>query len=69
MARYFVDCRAMPSESNCSLYISGERDHVIEAASQHAVAVHQHEDTPELREEIAGALQEEEQPVGVGVTA
>jgi hypothetical protein len=42
---------------------------VIEAASQHAVSVHQHEDTPELREEIAGAIQEERQPVGVAVPA
>lgn len=66
MARFFVDCRSMPSESNCSLYISGEKDEVIEAASQHAVSVHGHDDTPELREEIAGAVQEERTPVGVG---
>ena len=68
MARYFVDCRSMPSESNCSLYISGERDEVIEAASQHAVSVHQHDDNAELRDMIAGGLHEEEQPVGVGAT-
>jgi hypothetical protein len=66
MGRYYVDCRSMPSESNCSLYISGEKDHVINAAAEHAVSVHGHEDTPELREEIAGQLQEESTPVGVG---
>jgi len=66
MDRYYVDCRSMPSESNCSLYISGDRDEVIRAASEHAVSVHGHDDSPQLREEIAGALQEEQMPVGVG---
>ena len=66
MARYFVDCRSMPSESNCSLYISGERDEVVRAAAEHAASVHGHEDTPELRKEIEGALQEEQAPVGAG---
>jgi predicted small metal-binding protein len=66
MARYFVDCRSMPSESNCSLYISGERDEVVRAAAEHAASVHGHEDTPEFRQEIEGSLQEERTPVGVG---
>jgi predicted small metal-binding protein len=69
MARYFVDCRSMPSETNCSLYISGDRDEVIRAAAEHAASVHQHEDNQELRDMIAGSLQEEEQPVGTAVTA
>jgi Protein of unknown function (DUF1059) len=66
MSRYYADCRSMPSESNCSLYISGEKDHVLRAAVEHAVSVHGHEDSPELREEIEGQLQEEQAPVGVG---
>jgi len=33
------------------------------------VSVHQHEDNEELRDMIAGGLQEEEQPVGIAVTA
>jgi predicted small metal-binding protein len=66
MSRYYVDCRAMPSESNCSLYISGEKDEVVRAAAEHAVSVHGHDDSPELRQEIEGALQEERDPVGVG---
>jgi Protein of unknown function (DUF1059) len=69
MSRYYVDCRSMPSESNCSLYISGERDHVLRAAAEHAASVHGHEDTPEFRAELEGALQEERQEVGVGVAA
>jgi predicted small metal-binding protein len=69
MSRYYVDCRSMPSESNCSLYISGERDHVIRAAAEHAASVHGHEDTQEFRDEIAQHLQEETQEVGVGAAA
>jgi hypothetical protein len=59
VARKFVDCREMPSESNCSLYISGTEDEVVRAASEHAVSVHGHEDTPELREEIRTHLKDE----------
>ena len=65
MARYFVDCRETPSVSNCSLYISGEKDHVIRAAAEHAISVHEHEDTPELREMIESQLKEEQAPVGM----
>jgi len=59
MARKVADCREMPSEMNCTLTISGEEDEVVAAASQHAVAVHGHTDTPELREQIRGMLKEE----------
>ena len=57
--RYMADCRKYPSESNCSLTITGERDEVIRAATEHAVSVHGHEDTPELREQLAGMLEQE----------
>jgi hypothetical protein len=60
MARKMADCRRFPSDSNCSLTIIGEEDEVVEAGAQHAVSVHQHEDTPELREEIRGMLEPEE---------
>jgi hypothetical protein len=66
MARKFVDCREMPSESNCSLYISGEEDHLVEAAVQHAVSVHGHDDTPAFRDEIRNHMQDERAEVGVG---
>jgi hypothetical protein len=60
MARMMADCRRFPSDSNCSLTIIGEEDEVLEAAAQHAVSVHQHDDTPELREDIRGMLEPEE---------
>lgn len=52
-----VDCRKMPSESNCSLTIAGTEEEVIRASAEHAVSVHGHEDTPALREEIKGQLE------------
>ena len=57
MARLMADCRRFPSESNCSLVIIGEEDEVVRAASEHAISVHDHEDTPEFREEIRGFLE------------
>ena len=53
MARKYVDCREVPSESNCTVAISADSvDELVEAAVQHAVAVHKHADTPEFREQI-----------------
>jgi len=63
MARKYVDCREMPSESGCDLTISGSEKHVLDAAVIHAVTAHGHEDSPELREQLRGALKEE--PEGV----
>lgn len=59
MTRYYVDCREMPSETNCDLAMSGSEQHLVEAAATHAVTAHGHEDTPELREEIRKGMKEE----------
>ncbi|MEP7129769.1 MAG: DUF1059 domain-containing protein [Sphingomicrobium sp.] len=51
MDRKFIDCRDYPSESGCSVAISADsEDEVVEAAAQHAIKVHGHEDGPELRD-------------------
>jgi hypothetical protein len=57
--RVFADCRAFPSENNCSLYIAGTPDEVLEIAISHAVRSHGHEDTPEFREELRAFLKDE----------
>jgi predicted small metal-binding protein len=57
MTRYMIDCRKVPSENNCSLAIAGTEDEVLDAAAAHAVASHGHDNTPELREMLRGALQ------------
>ena len=59
MPRKYIDCREMPSENNCDLTMAGSEEHVVEAAAIHAVSAHQHDDTPQLREEIRGALKDE----------
>lgn len=49
----------MPSEKNCDVYMAGSEEHLLEAAVEHAVKSHAHEDTPELRNEIRGAMEPE----------
>ncbi|MEY9873354.1 putative small metal-binding protein [Streptacidiphilus sp. MAP12-33] len=57
--RKVADCRDYPSESGCSLTIAGEEEEVVRAAAEHAVSVHGETDSPELRNEIRGALKDE----------
>ncbi|MBM3531339.1 MAG: DUF1059 domain-containing protein [Alphaproteobacteria bacterium] len=53
MARMYIDCRDYPSEMNCTVAISADsRKELIDAAVQHAVTVHGHQDSPQLREQI-----------------
>ena len=53
MPRKFIDCREFPSEMNCTLAISADTEkELLEAAVQHAVAVHGHKDTPEFRNQL-----------------
>lgn len=59
MTRKIIDCRAFPNDVGCTLAISGEPDELVSAAAQHAVAVHGHADTPELREQLRGLLGDE----------
>jgi predicted small metal-binding protein len=54
----FVDCRQYPSEMNCSVSIAADsKKELIDAATQHAVAVHGHKDSPELRGQIEKMIQ------------
>lgn len=59
MSRKVADCRDYPSESGCTLTISGEEDEVVVAALQHAVASHGHEDTEEVRTWLRENLKDE----------
>ena len=50
MARVHIDCREFPSEMNCTLaLVADSEEELLEAAVQHAVAVHQHQDSSEFR--------------------
>jgi Protein of unknown function (DUF1059) len=59
MARMYLDCREMPSESGCDLAMSGSEEHLLEAAVTHAVTKHGHQDTPELRSALREAMRAE----------
>lgn len=59
MARKYIDCREFPSEMQCTIAISADReDELIGAAVQHAVSVHGETDTPKFRAEIKKVIHE-----------
>jgi predicted small metal-binding protein len=59
MARWHIDCRDYPSEMNCTVAISADSEkELLDAAVQHAVVVHKHEDTPEFRAQLKTALKQ-----------
>ncbi|MER5963012.1 DUF1059 domain-containing protein [Streptomyces sp. NPDC002057] len=62
MTRKVADCRSTPSVMNCTLTISGEEEEVVKAAVDHAVSVHGHADTLELRSEVRAGLVDEKVP-------
>jgi predicted small metal-binding protein len=66
----YIDCREFPSEMHCSVAISADTDkELIDAAVQHAVEVHGHQDTPEFRKEIMGAMREGTPPLRAKASA
>jgi predicted small metal-binding protein len=59
MSRKYIDCREFPSESNCTVAISADsEDELIDAAAYHAIQVHGHEDSSELRSQLREAVRE-----------
>jgi predicted small metal-binding protein len=57
MARKYVDCREIPSDSKCTVAISADSENeLIEVAVQHAVSVHGHHDTAEFRKMLKQAV-------------
>jgi hypothetical protein len=55
MNRKYIDCREFPSEMNCTV--------ALEAAVQHAVSVHHHDDSPELRTQLRALFHEGTPPI------
>jgi predicted small metal-binding protein len=48
----------LSQRNNCSLKISGTGEEVLDAAVQHAVSAHGHQNTPELRGQIRTMLKD-----------
>jgi len=66
MTRLYIDCREYPSESNCTVALGADTaQELLEAAVQHAVAVHGHTDTPELRSQIQACFHQGTPPATV----
>jgi predicted small metal-binding protein len=60
MARKFIDCREYPSEIHCTVAISADSEReLLDVAVQHAVAIHGHSDSPELRAMLKTLIKEE----------
>ena len=55
-----ANCGKIPSEKNYKLVLmapENQRDDLIEAAVSHAIKTHNHQDTPELRNELNKAIE------------
>jgi predicted small metal-binding protein len=64
MMRKYIDCRDVPSEMNCTIAIAADNDEeLLEAAVQHAVAVHGHSDSPEFRNQLRAVFKEGTPPL------
>lgn len=67
MARKYIDCREFPSTMNCTIAISADsEEELLEAAVQHAVAVHGHDDSPEFRNQLRAIFKEGTPPLKAG---
>ncbi|MCB1966537.1 MAG: DUF1059 domain-containing protein [Candidatus Accumulibacter sp.] len=59
MTRQYIDCREYPSDTNCTVSIAADSDEeLLEAAVQHAVTVHGHQDNEELRKTLCTLFKE-----------
>lgn len=63
MTRKMIDCRDFPSETGCTLMMSGTQSELLQAAAEHAVSVHLHEDGPELRTQLLSMMKDESTPL------
>ncbi len=59
MTKKYIDCSEFPSTLNCTLRISGTEEEVLRAAREHAISTHGHKDSPELRQQLQGAIHSE----------
>ena len=66
MSRQYIDCRDYPSTMHCSVALSADNSkELLEAAVQHAVSVHGHTDSPDLREQLTSMFKTGTPPLKV----
>ncbi len=57
MARKYIDCREIPSDTKCTVTIAADSEkELMDVAVQHAVQQHGHQDTPEFRQQLTSAI-------------
>lgn len=60
MGRKSIDCREFPSDMHCSVAISADsEDELMQIAVAHAISVHHHDDSPELREQLRSMFKDD----------
>ncbi|WP_112664014.1 DUF1059 domain-containing protein [Microvirga flavescens] len=63
MGRKYIDCRQISSDKKCSLaMVADTENELVEAAVQHAISFHKHQDTPELRQQIRSVIKDGNPP-------
>lgn len=66
MSRQYIDCRDYPSTMHCSVALSADNSkELLEAAVQHAVSVHGHTDSPDLRKQLTSMFKTGTPPLKV----
>ena len=64
MNRKYIDCREFPGDIKCSIALAADsEEELMEAAVQHAVAVHGMQDSAELRQELKSSFKAGTPPV------
>jgi predicted small metal-binding protein len=64
MKRKYIDCREFPGDIACTLaFAANDENELLEAAVQHAVAVHGYKDTAELRQELRSCFRDGTPPL------
>jgi hypothetical protein len=64
MSRKYIDCREFPGDIKCTVALCADTPkELLEAAVQHAVAVHGYKDSPELRKEIKSCFRDGTPPL------
>ncbi|MEO7599995.1 MAG: DUF1059 domain-containing protein [Opitutus sp.] len=59
MKRKYIDCREFPGDVTCSVALAADtEEELMEAAVQHAVAVHGFTDNSELRQELKSCFRD-----------
>lgn len=56
--RKVIDCRWFPSESKCTLTISGTEEEVLKIATAHVIRFHDEKNTHKIREELRHLLKD-----------